>query len=157
MARRNAQQIPETVAFAALQRAYETGRILVYTDPKVVGRPGTPSHSVTDIYAPPLVLFAAGITLLTAFGLLEWIIGMVFAIGVWAFVQPPIVRFRARRRAKRIAFGSIEGMKVSWAVGGLALVLKDWPERNCIAPKGDWRSFAADYLVDPIDHDAAPV
>jgi len=153
MARRPDPKTNETVAFAALRRAYQTGRILVYTDPKIVGRPGTPSYSVIDVYAPPLVLFGASITLLAAFGLLEWIIGMAIAIGIWSFVQPPIVRMRAKRRAKLVAFGSIEGMKVSWAIGGLALVLKDWPERNCVAPAGDWKSFATDYLVDSIDHE----
>jgi hypothetical protein len=155
MARRPDPKTNETVAFTALRRAYESGRILVYTDPRIHGRPGTPSHSLIDVYAPPLVLFGASITLLTAFGMLEWIIGMVITILFWSFVQPPIVRYRAKRRAKAIAFASIEGLKVSWAIGGLALVLKDWPERNCVAPTGDWRGFANDYLVDPIDHDSA--
>jgi hypothetical protein len=155
MARRPAQKTDETVAFTALQRAYASGRVLIYTDPKIVGKPGTPSYSVIDVYAPPLVLFAASITLLAAFGLLEWIAGMLVAILIWAFAQPPIVRLRAVRRAKAVALGSLEGMKVSWAIGGLALVLKDWPERNCIAPKGDWRGFATDYLVDPVDHETS--
>ena len=154
MARRAAQKTNETVAFAALRRAYDSGRIIVHTDPRVVGKPGTPSYSVADVFAPPLVLFAGSITLLAAFGLVEWIIGMVIAVLVWAFVQPPIVRWRANRRARVVAFGSIEGMKISWAIGGLALVLKDWPERNCIAPGGDWRGFAVDYLVDAIDHES---
>jgi len=157
MARRPDQRTNETVAFAALRRAYSSGRIIVHTDPKLVGRPGTPSYSVIDVYAPPLVLFGASITLLAAFGLIEWIAGMVFAVLFWSFVQPPIVRLRAKRRARQVAFGSIEGLKVSWAIGGLALVLKDWPERNCVAPKGDWRSFATDYLVDPVDHDSTRV
>jgi len=155
MARRPEAKAKETVAFAALRRAYRDGRILVFTDPRVVNRPGSPAYSIYDVYAPPLILFGASITLLAAFGLLEWIAGMVFAIFVWAFVQPPIVRWRANRRARVIAFATIEGLKAHWALGGFAVALKDWPERNCVAPKGDWRSFATDYLVDPIDAEIA--
>ena len=153
MARRGARpsKEQETIAFAALQRACQSGRVLIYTDPKIIGKPGTPSYSVTDVYAPPLILFAASITLLAAFGLLEWIVGMILAVGVWAFVQPPIVRWRADRRARRVVLASVEGLKISWAIGGLALVLKDWPDRNCVAPWGNWRDFAHDYLVDPVD------
>ena len=55
---------------------------------ELIGRPGTPSYSVIDVYAPPLVLFGASISLLAAFGLLHWIIGMAIAIGIWSFVQP---------------------------------------------------------------------
>jgi hypothetical protein len=145
----------EAVAFAALVRAYAARRILVFTDPKVVNRPGSPGYSVTDVYAPPMVMFGASITLLAAFGLLEWIIGMVFAITIWSFVQPPIVRWRAGRRARAVAFASLDGLKRCWAQGGFALVLKDWPDRSCVAPEGDWRAFATDYLVDPIDYDSA--
>jgi hypothetical protein len=155
MARRPTPPASETVAFAALRRAYQSGRILVFTDPKIVGKPGTPAYSVTDVYAPPLILFAAGITLLATFGLLHWIIGMTVVILIWAFVQPPIVRWRAKKRARVIAFSTLDGLKAMWALGGFAVALKDWPERNCIAPKGDWRSFATDYLVDPIDAEAA--
>jgi len=153
MARRPEPKEKEAVAFAALARAYAARRILVYTDPKVIGRPGSPAYSVIDVYAPPMVMFGASITLLTAFGLVEWIVGMLGAILIWSFVQPPIVRWRAKRRARAIAFANPDGLKRCWALGGFALVLKDWPERHCVAPTGDWRAFATDYLVDPIDRD----
>lgn len=148
MARRDDKKANEVAAHAALARAYGDGRILVYTDPRIINRPGSPAYSIADVYVPPLVLFGASITLLIEFGMLVWIAGMVFVILFWAFVQPPIVRWRAGRRAKRIAFATPEGMKAHWALGGFALVLKDWPDRNCVAPKGDWRAFATDYLVE---------
>ena len=151
MARRREPPAPDSVAFAALSRAYRDRRILVFTDPRVMNRPGSPAYSIYDVYAPPLILFGGSITLLAAFGLREWIEGMVFTIFVWVFVQPPIVRWRAGRRARAIAFATVEGLKAIWALGGFAVALKDWPERNCVAPKGDWRAFATDYLVDPID------
>ncbi len=141
----------ESVAYAALCRAYANKRILVFVDAKVANRPGSPAYNIVDVYAPPLILFAGGITVLATFGLLQWIIAMMVAIAIWAFVQPPIVRWRAVRRAKRIAFASLEGWKVTWGLGGFAVALKDWPERNCIAPTGDWRAFATDYLVDAAD------
>jgi hypothetical protein len=141
----------ESVAYAGLCRAYASSRILVFVDPKVANRPGSPAYSITDVYAPPLILFAAGITILATFGLLYWIIGMMVVILVWAFVQPPIVRWRAVGRAKRIAFASLEGFKATWVLGGFAVALKDFPERNCVAPHGDWRAFATDYLVDAVD------
>jgi len=156
MARRGEARAKDGVAFRAMRRAYQDGRLLVFTDPKVVNRPGAPSYSITDVYAPPMIMFGASITLLAAFGLLEWIAGMVIAILIWGFVQPPIVRWRAGRRARLIAFSTVEGLKAHWALGGIAIALKDWPERNCVAPKGDWRAFATDYLVDPIDHEPAP-
>ena len=154
MARKASQRAAEGVAYAGLCRAHANKRILVFVDPKVANRPGSPSYSITDVYAPPLILFAASITVLATFGLVHWIIGMMVVILIWAFVQPPIVRWRAVRRAKRIAFASLDGFKAVWALGGFAVALRDFPERNCIAPMGDWRSFATDYLVDAVD--AAP-
>ncbi len=151
MARKPGSGAPEAVAFAALRRSYADRRILVFVDAKVANRPGSPAHSATDVYAPPLILFGASLTLLLAYGPLTWIAGMVAATLVWAFVQPPIVRWRAVRRARRIAFASPQGFKAIWALGGFAVALKEFPERNCIAPQGDWRGFAADYLVDPVD------
>jgi len=151
MARKSGTEAPETVAFAALRRSFADRRILVFVDPRVANRPGSPSYSVTDVYAPPLILFGASITLLISFGALYWIIGMMGVVLAWAFVQPPIVRARAVARARRIAFASPAGFKAVWALGGFAVALKDWPERNCIAPQGDWRRFAADYLIDPVD------
>ena len=155
MARRpKTPRAAESVAHAGLCRAYANKRILVFVDPKVANRPGSPAYSVTDVYAPPMILFAASITVLAAFGLLQWIIAMMIVILIWAFVQPPLVRMRAVARAKRIAFASLEGWKATWALGGFAVALKDFPERNCIAPGGDWRAFATGYLVDAVD--AAP-
>ena len=113
MARRPEPKEKEAVAFAALARAYAARRILVYTDPKVIGRPGSPAYSVIDVYAPPMVMFGASITLLTAFGLVEWIVGMLGAILIWSFVQPPIVRWRAKRRARAIAFANPDGSIVA--------------------------------------------
>jgi hypothetical protein len=152
MARRpKTASAPEGVAHAGLCRAYAAKRILVFVDPKVANRPGSPAYSIIDVYAPPLILFGASITVLATFGLLHWIIGMIVVILIWAFVQPPLVRMRAVARAKRIAFASLDGWKATWMLGGFAVALKDFPERNCVAPAGDWRTFATDYLVDPVD------
>ena len=155
MAKKPGTQAAESVAFAALRRSYADRRILVFVDPKVANRPGSPAHSATDVYAPPLILFGASITLLLSFGVLQWIVAMLAAVLVWAFALPPIVRWRAQRRARRIAFASAAGFKSIWALGGFAVVLADWPERSCAAPHGDWRTFAADYLVDPVDRETA--
>ncbi|HEY1720078.1 MAG TPA: hypothetical protein VGG27_02450 [Magnetospirillaceae bacterium] len=155
MARRAGKRASESVAYAGLCRAYGNQRILVFVDPRVANRPGSPSYNAVDVFAPPLILFAASITVLATFGLLDWIICMMVVILFWAFVQPPIVRWRAIRRAKRIAFASLEGFKAVWVLGGFAVALKDFPERNCIAPAGDWRGFASEYLVDPIDSEPA--
>ncbi len=117
--------------------------------------PGSPGYSVTDVYAPPMVMFGASITLLAAFGLLEWIIGMVFAITIWSFVQPPIVRWRAGRRARAVAFASLDGLKTLLGAGRLRAGAEGLAGSQFAAPEGDWRAFATDYLVDPIDYDSA--
>jgi hypothetical protein len=138
----------EAMAFAALKRALADGRVLAFTDPRVVNKPHSPAYSPTDVYAPPLVLFGASVTLLISFGVLQWIAAMMCVTFLWAFVQPPIVRWRAKLRARRIAFATPEGLKLMWSIGGMAVMLKDWPDRICVAPKGDWRAFSIDYLVD---------
>lgn len=147
--RGKARPVPaDEVAFAALRRAHEEGRIVLFTDAAVICQPGSPAYSVIDVFAPPLVLLASSITLLFAFGMLQWIVGLVFVLLYQAFVQPRLVLWRAHRRAQRYALAHLVNLKLFWESGGIAVALKEWPERNCIAPQGDWRVFAADYLLD---------
>lgn len=138
----------DEVAFAALQRAHAEGRIVVFTDAAAISLPNSPAYSAIDVFVPPLVLMASSITLLFAFGILEWIAGLIGVLLYQAFVQPRLVLWRAHRRAQRYALLHLGNLKLLWESGGIAVALKDWPERNCIAPDGDWRMFAADYLLD---------
>ncbi len=142
-------KLPDEVVIQALSRAYADGRILLFTDPKTVARPGSPAYSEVDVFAPPLVLFVSSLTLLFTFGMLEWIVAMVGVLGYQMLAQPRIVLWRAHRRARRVAFAAAANLEALWKVGGIAVALKDWPERNCVAPGGDWRAFAIEYLVDP--------
>jgi hypothetical protein len=138
--------ISEQEAHDALKRAYAAGRIVFYTDPHLVARPGSPAYNPLDVYAPPVVLMAGSLAFLFAFGLIEWIVALVLVLLYQVYGAPRVVHWRVQRRVVDAALRHPHNLKVFWEMGGMAIALKDWPERNCFAPGGDWRAFVGDCL-----------
>ena len=138
----------DSVAHAAIRKAYEAGRIVFFTDPHVLNRPDTPVYSAIDVFVPTLVLMASSLTLLFAFGMLEWIVALVLVLLYQVYGAKHVVWRRLHKRTVEAIVKNAHNLELLWKLGGIAIALKDWPERNCIAPDGDWRIFARDYLMD---------
>ena len=140
---------PEDVAYEALRRAYITGRIVIFTDARVLNRPGSPVYSATDVFVPTLVLMASSLTLLFAFGLMQWLVTLVLIMLWQAYGARYLIEWRLHRRTVEASVRNLHNMRLLWALGGIAVALKDWPEKNCVSPFGDWQAFVGDYLIDP--------
>lgn len=133
-------------AHAILLRARAADRVELFSDPAVLNRPGSPVFSPLDVYVPPVVLLASSLTLLFAVGLIAWLVALVLVLGYQMYLARRVVEWRLHRRTVRAAFAGPQNFALLWNLGGIAIALKGWPERNCVAPAGDWRKFVADYL-----------
>jgi hypothetical protein len=136
-------------AHDALQKAYADGRIVIFSDSRVLARPGSPLYSAIEVFVPPLVLMASSLTLLFAFGIIEWILALTAVLAYQFYGAPHVVNWRVHRRAVEAALKNPQNFQVLWNMGGIAIGLKDWPERSCAGPNGDWRAFCGDYLIAP--------
>lgn len=140
---------PPDIAYEAIRRSHMAGRIVIFTDANVLNRPGSPVYSTVDVFAPPLILMASSLTLLFAFGLVQWIVALVLIMLWQAYGARYFVEWRLHRRTVEATVRNMHNMRMLWEMGGIAIALKDWPEKNCVSPYGDWRSFAGDFLIDP--------
>jgi hypothetical protein len=136
-------------AHDALRKAYAAGRIVFITDSKILARPGSPLYSALEVFVPPVVLMASSLALLFAFGLVEWLASLVAVVLYQLYAAPLIIAWRVHRRAVAAALNNAHNMQILWQMGGIGIALKDWPERNCTGPKGDWRAFCGEFLVVP--------
>lgn len=146
----------EEEVFALMQKAFATHRMTLFTDPTILNRQGSPLFNPLETFAPLLILLASSITLLFAFGLVEWIIGLVLALVLQTFAIRKLNERRFHKRAVRIALSSLYNFKLLWSMGGLVLALKDWPGKNCAAPGGNWKSFVAQYIGESPDLEEIP-
>lgn len=135
-------------AYEALRRAHANGRLVIATDKAMLNRPGSPVFNPLDIYVPPVVLLASSLTLLFAFGLVPWILGLVAVLLFQRFVAGHWVEWRMRRRVIEAVLANPNNLDLLWSLGGIVIALKDWPQRNCAAPYGDWRRFVGEYLTE---------
>lgn len=140
--------ISETVAFEALRRAHADKRVIFFTDPKQLSRPGSPVYSPIDVFAPSLVMMASSLTLLFAFGLLEWMVALLLVLLYQIYGAQYFVQWRLHERTVRAILIAPYNLNMLWRLGGIAIAIKAFPEKNCVAPKGDWKTFCADWLVD---------
>lgn len=130
-------------AFSLLKEAHQAGRLTIFTDPSVLNRPGSPVFAPLEVFVPPVVLLASSLTLLFAVGLIAWIVAIVGILVLQRFVFPRIVEWRLHRRAVALALSDIANFVMLWRMGGIAIAIKDTPERHCAGPAGDWRAFIA--------------
>ena len=148
--------ISENVAFEALRRAYADKRVIFFTDPKQLSRPGSPVYSPIDVFVPSLVLMASSLTLLFAFGLLEWMVALLLVLLYQIYGAHYFVQWRLHERTERAILIAPYTLNMLCRLGGIAIAIKAFPEKNCVAPKGYWKQFCADWLVDlssPMDDD----
>lgn len=135
-------------AHEALRKAHAAGRVIIYSDARILARPGSPLYSVFEVFVPPLVLLASSLTLLFAFGLIEWLAALVMILLYQVYGAPRVVNWLVHRRAVVAVLTNPQNLQILWEMGGIALALKDWPEQSCIGPRGDWRAFCGDFLVE---------
>ncbi|HLN25363.1 MAG TPA: hypothetical protein VK558_15435 [Patescibacteria group bacterium] len=139
---------PDDVAHRALCKAHADHRVIFFTDPHVLNRPDSPVYSPVDVFVPTLVLMGGSLTLLFAFGLVEWMVALVLVLLYQVYGAKRVVEYRMHKRTVDAVLRNPYNLQILWQMGGIAVALKDWPERNVIAPLGDWRVFARDYLID---------
>ena len=135
---------PGTGAFETLRRAHADGRLSLFIDAYALNRPGSPVYSPLDVFAPPMVLLASSLTLLFAAGIIAWMIALSLILAYQIVAARRVVEWRLRRRTVSAALASDYNFALLWGMGGLAIALKAWPEKNCVSPKGDWRAFIAE-------------
>ena len=138
----------DDVAFAAVRRATQEKRTQIFTDPRLLGRPGSPVYNAWDIFGPLIVLMVGSLVILFGFGVLEWIISLLLVLLYQVFFARLVVGWLLHRRTLRKALSSPYELQAVWRTGGIAIALLASPEHNCIAPLGDWRVFAAEYLLE---------
>ncbi len=136
-------------AHEALRKAHAAGRVVFFTDWRILARPGSPLYNALEVFVPPLVLMGGSLTVLFAFGLLEWIAALVVVLLYQLYGAPHMVNWLVHRRAVAAALNNPQNLQILWDLGGIAIALKDWPERICVGPKGDWRAFCGEFLVVP--------
>lgn len=139
---------PPAAAHMLLRRAYAEGKVVVFTDLKVLARPGSPLHHPLDIFAPLLIMLVSSLTFLFAFGLLEWIFTLAAILLFQLYGAPRWMAWRVRQRAIDALLKNPHNLHVLWMMGGLAFAPKDWPEQTCVGPYGDWISFFYEYFPD---------
>jgi hypothetical protein len=145
-----AKEIPNIyAAHDALKKAHAAGRIVIFTDSRVLARPGSPLYNAMEVFVPPLVLMASSLTLLFAFGIIEWIVALMIVLLYQLYGAPRVVNWRVHLRAVRAALNSPQNFQILWEMGGLAIALKDWPEQSCAGPTGNWRAYCAEFLIVP--------
>jgi hypothetical protein len=141
-------------AHEILKQAHAAGRVVIFSDSRVLARPGSPLYNAIEVFVPPLVLMASSLTLLFAFGIIEWIVALLVVLAYQFYGAPHVVNWRVHQRAVVAALKNPHNFQVLWDMGGIAIGLKDWPERSCAGPGGDWRAFCGEYLTVPDAPDA---
>ena len=117
-------------AHAAILKAHAESRIVFFTDPKVLARPGSPLYSPLEVFVPPLVLLASSLTLLFAYGLVEWIVALVMVLLYQVYGAPRLVHWRVHRRAVAALLRGPLSCQGLWEFGGVAIAIRKRPERN---------------------------
>jgi hypothetical protein len=135
-------------AHRLLAQAHAEGRVRVHLDTSLLARPASPAYDALDVFVPALVLMCSSLTLLFAFGLVEWIVALSLILVYQLVGAPLLVRVRARRRAWRAVF-DVGGFDRLWRYGGIALVATAQPDQCCVAPSGNWKKFVLVALAAP--------
>jgi hypothetical protein len=143
-------------AHQRLRQAVADGRIVFYTDPRLLAKPGSPLYNPIAIYVTPVVLMGASLILLFWAGLIAWIVALCVILAYQLYAAPRLLRWRIHQRAVEALLKNPHNLQLLWTLGGLALALKDWPEQNCVSPKGDWIAFCDEFLVDQSEPEETP-
>jgi hypothetical protein len=131
-----------------LIQAHARGRLVLRTDPRIHARPGSPVYDAVDVFVPPMTFLASSLTMLFAFGPLEWIGSLTAVLLYQIFLAPRVISWRCHRRAVRAIITNPHNLAILWRHGGITMMVKGQPEHRCDAPNGDWRGFVAAHLVE---------
>jgi hypothetical protein len=124
-----------------LSTAIASGRVQVFTDPRLLDFQGSPVHLHWDHLLPLTGLMTFALIILLAAGVAVGIVVMTLAVVVYLFGNKHYVAWRLRMRAQSYLLADVVQFQTLWQLGGVALVVKDGNEPPCLAPKGDWRKF----------------
>lgn len=125
-----------------LSGAITSGRVLFYTDSRILDANDSPVRNQWDHLAPLLGLMFLALVILLATGEVGiGIVAMTFGVLIHLYGNRHLVAWLIRRRTMALMLNSPGNWMAMWQRGGIALVLKDTPEPPCLAPQGDWRKF----------------
>lgn len=124
-----------------LRAALAGGRVAIYADPRMLDYQGSPVHSPWDHLGPLLVLMTLALVILLSAGLIYGIGAMLVGVLYHLYGNRYLVAWRMKRRSTAYMMLGAPQWNQIWALGGVAMVLKDSAEQPCFAPKGDWRKF----------------
>ncbi|WP_142849372.1 hypothetical protein [Telmatospirillum sp. J64-1] len=147
MARRPDPQQDEKL-HKALRLAHDDRRLALYVDFDALNRQGSLVYNPWEYILPLLFLLLGSLALLLSMGMIIGLVAMFLAVLAHFFVINHLIAWRLRQRTIALAFGSVEGWKMMWERGGIAVALVHQPGISCLAPSGDWRRFAQTYLPD---------
>ncbi|CAA7614021.1 conserved hypothetical protein [Candidatus Terasakiella magnetica] len=124
-----------------LKAAILSGRVQVFTDPRVLDFPGSPVHQHWDHLLPLTALMTLALIILLATNVLVGIVVMTLCTLAHLFGNKYYVGWRLKTRALAYMADNTLNFQTLWQMGGVAMVMKDGNEPPCLAPKGDWRKF----------------
>ena len=142
----NAILPPVETAHAAVMQAYAEKRLQIHLDLPLLVRPGSPAHDALDVFVPLLILMPSSLTLLLAFNILVWIVGLSFVLLFQIFLSPSYVAWRTKRRVLK-ALTHLHNFQLLWSYGGIALTVAGQADHFCLAPMGHWREFTYRFLM----------
>lgn len=138
---------PDDRLHDVLCTAHRTGLVTLATDPAALARPGSPVHSEWDSLGPLLLLMLGNLGVLVFTGLAGGIASMAVSVPVLLLGLRRWVAYRIGQRATALLRAGPEALDALWGGGGVALILRGPRPQSCLAPKGNWRRFVRDTLV----------
>jgi hypothetical protein len=124
-----------------LRGGLASGRVQIFTDPRVLDFQGSPVHQHWDHLLPLIVLMTLALIILLAAGVAIGIVVMTLCVLAHLFGNKYYVAWRLKLRALAYLIDNVTQFQLLWQIGGIALVMKTGNEPPCLAPKGDWRKF----------------
>lgn len=124
-----------------LRGGLTSGRIQLYTDPRMIDFDGSPVHCHWDHLLPLTGLMTLALVILLAGGIVVGIIAMTLFVTVYLLGNRYYVAWRLRTRTVAYLCQDVAHLQALWRLGGIALVVPGTGEPPCVAPKGDWRKF----------------
>jgi len=124
-----------------LRNGLQTGRIQIFTDPRLLDFQGSPVHHQWDHLLPLIGLMTLALVILLAGGLALGIVAMFLFVLVHLVLGRTFIASRLRNRTQAYLCHDVGHFLALWRMGGIALTIPGAAEAPCVAPKGDWRKF----------------
>lgn len=142
----------DEMAFNALKKAFETGKIILYLIESKINRPCSPVYNPWEVLLPILIPAIIGLILIMVVGPIFGLFFMVATIFVTSNLVKKKLEQRLLERCKEQLLSSYSECNKLWDFGGIVLVNSDNKKHSCIAPEGNWKEFIiknfADLLIE---------